>query len=74
MVFAPITETLISNYGWRGALLIISGIVFNCAIFGAMFRPLEHDKKKITLEEIVNGDDGERKEYFVSVLNILIFS
>lgn len=60
MIFAPITETLISNYGWRGALLIISGIVFNCAIFGAMFRPLEHEKK-IPLQEIGNVDDSERK-------------
>ncbi|XP_017034882.1 monocarboxylate transporter 5 [Drosophila kikkawai] len=40
-VFAPLTEFLIGNYGWRGALLIIGGIVLNCIIFGAMFRPLE---------------------------------
>lgn len=60
MVFAPITNTLITSYGWRGALLIIAGIVFNCAIFGAMFRPLEPEKK-ITLKEITNGDDSERE-------------
>lgn len=40
-VFAPLTEYLIGNYGWRGAMLIIGGIVLNCIIFGAMFRPLE---------------------------------
>ncbi|XP_033169755.1 monocarboxylate transporter 12 [Drosophila mauritiana] len=40
-VFAPLTEFLIGNYGWRGAMLIIGGIVLNCIIFGAMFRPLE---------------------------------
>jgi MFS family permease len=45
-IFAPLTEFLIQKYGWRGALLIIAGIVFNCAIFGAMFRPLEAPKKK----------------------------
>lgn len=39
-IFAPLTDHLISNFGWRGALLIIGGIVLNCIIFGAMFRPL----------------------------------
>lgn len=42
-VFAPLTEYLIGSYGWRGAMLIIGGIVLNCIIFGAMFRPLELD-------------------------------
>lgn len=40
-VFAPLTKYLIESYGWRGAMLIIGGIVLNCIIFGAMFRPLE---------------------------------
>lgn len=55
-IFAPLTEILITTYGWRGALLIISGVVFNCAIFGAMFRPLEHEKVKVVqLQELENG-------------------
>lgn len=40
-VFAPLMEHLLGSYGWRGALLIVGGIVLNCIIFGAMFRPLE---------------------------------
>ncbi|KAH8294437.1 hypothetical protein KR018_003723 [Drosophila ironensis] len=43
-IFAPLTEYLIGSYGWRGALLIIGGIVLNCIIFGAMFRPLDLEK------------------------------
>jgi MFS family permease len=39
-VFAPLTEYLIVEYGWRGAILIIAGIVLNCAILGALFRPV----------------------------------
>lgn len=39
-VFSPLTEMLISSYGWRGAMLIIGGIVLNCIIFGATFKPL----------------------------------
>ncbi|XP_067640607.1 monocarboxylate transporter 12 isoform X2 [Eurosta solidaginis] len=40
-VFAPLTEHLIGSFGWRGAMLIIGGIVLNCIIFGALFRPLK---------------------------------
>jgi MFS family permease len=39
-VFAPLTEHLIVEYGWRGAMLIIAGLVLNCAILGALFRPV----------------------------------
>lgn len=45
-IFSPLTEILIKEFGWRGATLILAGIVFNCVIFGAMFRPLEAPKKK----------------------------
>ncbi|XP_030244994.1 monocarboxylate transporter 12 [Drosophila navojoa] len=45
-VFAPLTELLIGSYGWRGAMLIIGGVVLNCIIFGAMFRPLEAPRPK----------------------------
>lgn len=46
-VFAPLTELLIGSYGWRGAMLIIGGVVLNCIIFGAMFRPLEAPRPKV---------------------------
>ncbi|KAJ9590108.1 hypothetical protein L9F63_016769, partial [Diploptera punctata] len=38
--FAPLSEYLITEYGWRGAMLIISAIVLNCMILGALFRPV----------------------------------
>ncbi|ESP01427.1 hypothetical protein LOTGIDRAFT_111770 [Lottia gigantea] len=40
-IFAPLTEYLIQEYGWRGTLLILGGIVLNLSISGALFRPLE---------------------------------
>lgn len=46
VVFAPLTNYLIQTYKWQGACLVISVIVFFCAIFGWMFRPLRE------LEEI----------------------
>ncbi|KFM80247.1 Monocarboxylate transporter 12, partial [Stegodyphus mimosarum] len=38
---APLTEYLVETYGWKGAMLIIAGLVLNCTVFGALFRPLE---------------------------------
>ncbi|KAJ8973699.1 hypothetical protein NQ317_000751 [Molorchus minor] len=40
-IFAPIISQLLKEYGWRGSILIIAGIVLECIIFGALFRPLE---------------------------------
>ncbi|XP_015926100.1 monocarboxylate transporter 12 [Parasteatoda tepidariorum] len=38
---APLTEILVENYGWKGAMMIIAALVLNCTVFGALFRPLE---------------------------------
>ncbi|KAF5279281.1 hypothetical protein FQR65_LT15440 [Abscondita terminalis] len=42
-IFAPLINLLLSEYGWRGAMLIISAIVLECILFGALFRPLEYE-------------------------------
>lgn len=44
VVFAPLTNYLITTYKWQGSLLVISGIVFFCAVFGYMFKPLVLDE------------------------------
>nr|XP_036232034.1 uncharacterized protein LOC106626718 isoform X2 [Bactrocera oleae]XP_036232035.1 uncharacterized protein LOC106626718 isoform X2 [Bactrocera oleae] len=56
-VFAPLTEYLIGSFGWRGAMLIIGGIVLNCIIFGALFRPLEAPKpSKAQKSDIIDNN------------------
>ncbi|CAG9864488.1 unnamed protein product, partial [Phyllotreta striolata] len=40
-IFAPIISKLLNEYGWRGSILIIGGIILECILFGALFRPLE---------------------------------
>ena len=40
-IFAPITQYLINEYGWRGAMLILSGIFLNIVICGALMREIE---------------------------------
>ncbi|KAK2589234.1 hypothetical protein KPH14_002036 [Odynerus spinipes] len=47
-LLAPISDLLIKTYGWRGALLFQAGMLLNCAIFGAMFRPLKPVRIKVT--------------------------
>ncbi|KAG5900722.1 hypothetical protein JTB14_038240 [Gonioctena quinquepunctata] len=55
-IFAPIISKLMAEYGWRGSILIIGGIVLECILFGALFRPLEEksdedDKKRLKATE-----------------------
>ena len=38
--FAPLASYLLENYGWKNSILILAGLILNCAIFGAMMRPL----------------------------------
>lgn len=59
-IFAPIITSLLSEYGWRGAMLIVAGIVLECIIFGALFRPLEYstNKKKDTSEIVLKQTDA----------------
>lgn len=45
-IFAPLASYLLNQYGWKNSLLIFAGMILNCAIFGAMMRPLKYPKKK----------------------------
>ncbi|KAI5723202.1 hypothetical protein M8J76_002853 [Diaphorina citri] len=50
-VYAPITSYLISEYGWRGTVLLLSGTFFNLCVCGAIMRDpewwtLEQNKEK----------------------------
>ncbi|KAH9509415.1 hypothetical protein Btru_045844 [Bulinus truncatus] len=40
-VLAPITEMLVTEYSWRGAMLILGAIILNVVACGIIFRPLE---------------------------------
>jgi len=39
-VFAPLGTFLVENYGWKGANIIIGGIILNGIVFGLTYRPL----------------------------------
>ncbi|XP_055502535.1 monocarboxylate transporter 12-B isoform X3 [Leucoraja erinacea] len=39
-ILAPVVQLLIEEYTWRGALLILGGLVANICVCGALLRPL----------------------------------
>lgn len=39
-IFAPLTQWLIAEYGWRGTTLILAGLFLNLAVCGAVMRDL----------------------------------
>lgn len=65
-LFAPLTEFLIGAFTWRGALLVIAGIVLNCILFGALFRPLQSKKnsKKIETNVVRVASNEEMCRFF----------
>ncbi|XP_059175113.1 monocarboxylate transporter 12-B-like [Physella acuta] len=40
-ILAPVTEILVHEYQWSGAMLILGGIILNVIACGIIFRPLE---------------------------------
>lgn len=43
--FAPLATLLINEFGtWQSANLLLAGLILNCAVFGALMRPLVYPK------------------------------
>ncbi|CAL4074610.1 unnamed protein product, partial [Meganyctiphanes norvegica] len=54
--FRRIFRKIINDLSWQGCLVVLSGIVLNCVVFGAMFRPLE-DNQYPTEEDIIDNTE-----------------
>ncbi len=66
-VFNPMTLSLIDIYGWKGCMLILSGIVLNGVVIGATFRSIP----TIT-DQPGEGDDAQpRKKQKLIDLSLL---
>lgn len=64
LIFSPLYEFLIEKYGWRGALIIMGGIVLNIVACGAVFRQID---KHIPIEDIemahsASGSESKNEE------------
>uniref|UniRef100_A0A0K2UYI8 Major facilitator superfamily (MFS) profile domain-containing protein n=1 Tax=Lepeophtheirus salmonis TaxID=72036 RepID=A0A0K2UYI8_LEPSM len=54
-LFAPFATYLVSEMGWKGANLIFAGLCFNCAVAGALMRPLE----LVAVPNVKNEDEAQ---------------
>ncbi|XP_042213888.1 monocarboxylate transporter 13-like [Homarus americanus] len=68
-VLGPLMETLVQEYGWRGAMLICAGMSFNFSVFGATIYKLrrpslakglyrEDQRLMIVVEDVGKPEDG----------------
>ncbi|OWF36096.1 monocarboxylate transporter 12-like [Mizuhopecten yessoensis] len=67
-VFAPLCVFLLETYGWQGAMWVISGIVFNGAIFASFYRPIEENKstcENMKCTQITSCNSNSEKECFI---------
>ena len=51
-IFPPLFSHLLSDYGWRGALLILGGLSFNISVGGALMRPAKSLKTSADSSEV----------------------
>ncbi|XP_068615015.1 monocarboxylate transporter 12-B-like [Brachionichthys hirsutus] len=76
-VLAPVVQLLIELYSWRGALLVLSGVVANLCVCGALLRPItaqaeeEEELGKLSAqlaeeEDGVGSSGGLRRRCFSS--------
>ena len=59
-VFAPLGTYLLEQYGWKGANLIFAALCLQCAVFGALMRPL-------TVEVMVKTEEEEDENLIVKL-------
>ncbi|XP_070703100.1 monocarboxylate transporter 2-like [Pempheris klunzingeri] len=66
-VMAPVNQYLLNQFGWRGSLLVLGGVMLNCCVAGALMRPVTPPCKPPSctpekkVEEQPNGYNTERK-------------
>ncbi|XP_014278918.1 monocarboxylate transporter 9 isoform X4 [Halyomorpha halys] len=59
--FAPFATLLLEYYDWKGANLILAGLILNCAVFGALMRPLEFPKDSPSCKPLLQRMADEKR-------------
>ncbi|KAI1285367.1 Monocarboxylate transporter 14 [Halotydeus destructor] len=63
-VMAPTVQLLNETYGWRGCIMILSGLILNCAVFGSLFRPIPLAPPTIAQSESEKPLIRAKKQHF----------
>lgn len=61
--FSPFVEYLINELSWQNSLIILAGLMLNCVVFGALFRPLEDNTVPETCE--MDAEDPTNRDSLV---------
>ncbi|XP_049592786.1 monocarboxylate transporter 12-B [Syngnathus scovelli] len=61
-ILAPVVQLLIERYSWRGAMLVLGGIVSNLCVCGALMRPVVESSQKQRMPDESNKEKEETKE------------
>nr|XP_022917444.1 monocarboxylate transporter 5-like [Onthophagus taurus] len=51
-IFPTIIYCFMELYSWQGVMIVLSGIVLQCIVFGTLFRPLKNEKLKKKLFDV----------------------
>ncbi|ESP02005.1 hypothetical protein LOTGIDRAFT_230540 [Lottia gigantea] len=57
-VYGYLMDYLLEIYDWKGAVLILAGLMFNCIVCGALFRPRQPSIQDIEHFEISSSSSG----------------
>lgn len=73
-IFAKLTAYLLDKFEWRLTSLILSGIMLQCFILGALLRPIEVNKEKETKKtiEMKKLDESTVIEYKQNKFHVLV--
>ena len=65
-VLAPVLSYIIQEYGWKGSMVLTSGLVMHLYIVGAVLRPVRTDTDEKTRLHIEDCEhiNGNKPEYF----------
>ncbi|XP_061194279.1 monocarboxylate transporter 12-like isoform X1 [Saccostrea echinata] len=56
LIFPPVIRILLDNYGLKGALVIIGGLLLNLCVAGALMRPVAFYKERISGNKVNSKD------------------
>ena len=69
LILAPLAAYLVSEYHWKGALVILSGVMLQGVVLGSLMRPLEapnttgsQSVSELTDEELLLADAPDQSE------------